>query len=75
MKSLFTSLVVLCFVTAGAQTNKDDVALLQSIYGKEKRALIAEYMTLSDSANALGHCFFALGNRARSLGLTQFNTS
>jgi hypothetical protein len=45
--------ILLCAVTAvfvsvlSAQTNKEDVDLIQALYGKEKKALVSEYMKFS----------------------------
>lgn len=46
MKKLFT-LLALCFSTVVfAQSNKEDVDFIQSIYGKEKKTIIADFIKL-----------------------------
>lgn len=46
MKKLLT-LLVICFSTAAfAQSNKEDVDFIQSIYGKEKKTIIADFIKL-----------------------------
>lgn len=40
-------LVAICFSTvAFAQSNKEDVELIQSIYGKEKKTIVADFIKL-----------------------------
>src|SRR6187401_2586185 len=46
MKKLLI-LVALCLpAIAFAQSNKEDVELIQSLYGKEKKAIVAEFIKL-----------------------------
>jgi Spy/CpxP family protein refolding chaperone len=46
MKKLLI-LVAICFSTvAFAQSNKEDVDFIQSIYGKEKKAIVADFVKL-----------------------------
>ena len=46
MKKLLL-LVAICFSTvAFAQSNKEDVELIQSIYGKEKKTIVADFIKL-----------------------------
>jgi hypothetical protein len=52
MKKLLTALGIFLFISASAQLTKDDVNLIQSIYGKDKRDLMQQYMTFKDSATA-----------------------
>lgn len=52
MKKLLTPVCLLLFFAASAQVTKDDVNLVQAMYGKEKRDLMQEYMQLNDSASA-----------------------
>ena len=51
MKKMLTLVSVLFFLSTSAQT-KDDVNLVQAIYGKDKRDLMQAYMTFSDTAKA-----------------------
>jgi hypothetical protein len=52
MKKLLTAFGILLFISASAQLTKDDINLVQSIYGKDKRELMQQYMTFKDSATA-----------------------
>ena len=47
MKKLLIAAVVLLLSTAGfAQSNKEDIEIIQSLYGKEKKAIVAEFIVL-----------------------------
>lgn len=46
MKKLLTLLVICLSTTAFAQSNKEDVDFIQSIYGKEKKTIIADFIKL-----------------------------
>jgi membrane-associated HD superfamily phosphohydrolase len=49
MKSLFLILIsVTMTVFANAQSNKEDIDLVQAIYGKEKKTLVAEFISITD---------------------------
>ena len=52
MKKFLTPICVLLFFSASAQITKDDVNLIQAMYGKDKRDLMQQYMTFNDSAKA-----------------------
>jgi hypothetical protein len=50
MKKILLTLLVLAFsAPIFAQTNSDDIAIIQSLYGKEKKELVKAYMVLSDA--------------------------
>ena len=51
-KLIFTA--VISMLTAGlfAQSNKEDVDLIQSIFGKEKKELVQAYMTIPEAQSA-----------------------
>lgn len=51
MSKPFLAIVLLfCFsFTVGAQTNQDELALMQSIYGMEKRDIVDEFVELSEA--------------------------
>ena len=51
MKKLLTLASVLFFLSTSAQT-KDDINLIQAMYGKDKRDLMEAYMTFPDTAKA-----------------------
>lgn len=45
-------IVLVCFffaVLVKAQSNKEDVALLQEMFGKDKKSLVSQYMTITDA--------------------------
>lgn len=44
MKKLLTILAICLSTLAFAQSNKEDVDFIQSIYGKEKKAIVAEFI-------------------------------
>src|SRR4051794_32861804 len=52
MKKFLTPICVLLFFAASAQVTKDDVNLIQAMYGKDKRDLMQQYMNFKDSASA-----------------------
>lgn len=45
-KILIAAVAVLLSVTGFAQSNKEDVEIIQSLYGKEKKAIAAEFIVL-----------------------------
>ena len=53
MKKLIV-IAVAFLLSAGmfAQSNKEDIDLIQSIFGKEKKELVQAYMTIPDAQNA-----------------------
>ena len=51
----FIGLALFAFfgLVAGAQSNKEDIAIIQSMFGKAKKDLVIQYMTLpADQAEA-----------------------
>ena len=52
MKKLLTPICLLLVFAASAQLTTDDVNLIQSMYGKDKRDLMQEYLTFKDDASA-----------------------
>ena len=49
-KYLLTALLAIFFASnVSAQTNQDEVQLMQSLYGMEKRDIVAEFVELSDA--------------------------
>jgi hypothetical protein len=52
MKKLLTPLLVLFVMSGSAQVTKDDINLLQAMYGKNKRDLMQNYMQFKDTASA-----------------------
>ena len=52
---LLFSLGAICSFCAGAQTNKEDIDLIQAIYGKEKKAIVADFIMPPDSAEKRLH--------------------
>jgi hypothetical protein len=53
MKKLLFSAVVLIY-SAGllAQSNKEDIALIQAMFGKEKKELVTQYLTIPENQSA-----------------------
>jgi hypothetical protein len=45
---LFCFFVTIPFLTLNAQTNQDELQLMQSLYGMEKRDIVAEFVELSE---------------------------
>ena len=52
MKKFLTPICLLLFFAASAQVTKDDVNLIQAMYGKDKRDIMQQYMTFKDSTSA-----------------------
>jgi hypothetical protein len=52
MKKFLTPICIFLFFSASAQVTKDDINLIQAMYGKEKRDLVQQYMQFNDSASA-----------------------
>ena len=46
MKKIFFLAAICVSVIASAQSNKEDVDLIQAAYGKEKKAIVAEFIQL-----------------------------
>ncbi len=54
MKRLFLlSLGAVCFFSSFGQSNKEDVDMIQAIYGKEKKTIVADFIMPPDSAKKL----------------------
>ena len=52
MKKLLSAALVLVFFSASAQVTQDDVNLIQSMYGKDKRDIMQSYLQFKDDASA-----------------------
>jgi hypothetical protein len=50
MKKLLTAVCVLFVFSVSAQVTQDDVNLIQSMYGKDKRDIMQAYLTFKDEA-------------------------
>lgn len=46
MKKLLIVAIVLLSTAGFAQSNKEDIEIIQSLYGKEKKAIVAEFIVL-----------------------------
>jgi hypothetical protein len=69
MKKLTVILLVFIAGALQAQSMKDDVAIIQSIWGKEKKALVAEYMKLSSQEEAgFWNAYDAYETQRKALG-------
>ena len=51
-KSIFIAAALLLSVAMFAQSNKEDVDLIQSMFGKAKKELVQEYMTIPEAKSA-----------------------
>jgi hypothetical protein len=47
---LLLTIGTLFFISSYAQSNKEDIDMIQSIYGKEKKAIIADFIMPADDA-------------------------
>jgi hypothetical protein len=64
---IFTALIVAGI--ANAQSNKEEVDMLQSIFGMEKKALVADFMNLDASkADAFWKLYDEYENQRKELG-------
>jgi hypothetical protein len=53
MRTLFTAtLLVFIFAGASAQTNKEDLDIIQSVFGKEKKAIVASFVQVDPAKSA-----------------------
>jgi hypothetical protein len=52
MKKLLSAVLVFVFFSASAQLTQDDVNLIQSMYGKDKRDIMQAYLQFKDDASA-----------------------
>jgi hypothetical protein len=52
MKGLLTAALIFFFISVSAQATKDDINLIQAMYGKDKRDLMQDYMKFKDTATA-----------------------
>jgi hypothetical protein len=48
-QSLFLCFGIFIFLSASAQSNKEDLDMIQAIYGKEKKAIVAEFIMPADA--------------------------
>jgi len=51
-KSLLGLVCVLFGLMLNAQSNKEDVAMVQAMFGKDKKALVSQYMTIPEAQKA-----------------------
>lgn len=71
MKKIILTLVVAftCASFAYSQVSQDDVALVQSLYGKDKRELVKQYMKLSGKPDtAFWKIYDAYENERKAMG-------
>ena len=71
MKRLFLlSLGTRCLFSAIGQSNKEDIDMIQAIYGKEKRAIIGDYIMPTDSVRkvAFWNLYDAYESERKALG-------
>lgn len=48
-KAIFLLVVMSAFTFANAQTNKEEIDLMQSAFGMEKKAMVAEFVQVNDA--------------------------
>lgn len=70
MKKLLTPICMLLFFSVSAQLTKDDVNLVQAMYGKDKRDIMQEYLKFNDStsANAFWKLYDSYETERKKLG-------
>ena len=71
---LLSLVAIACSVALFAQSNKEDIELIQSMYGKEKKAIVSEYMTLNAEQGAkFWSLYDAYENDRKILGAERLN--
>src|SRR4051812_33390815 len=67
---LLFSLAALCVLSSFAQSNKEDVDLIQAMYGKEKKAIVADFIMTPDTAKkaAFWRLYDAYETERKNLG-------
>ncbi|MEJ2596512.1 MAG: hypothetical protein P8100_15610 [bacterium] len=71
-KVVLTLLTVFAFVTLQAQTNKEEVELFQSIFGMEKKAIVADFVKVEgESGEAFWSLYDQYESERKELGLTR----
>ena len=70
MKKLLSAVLVFVFFSASAQLTQDDVNLIQSMYGKDKRDIMQAYLQFKDttSANAFWKLYDSYEVERKKLG-------
>jgi hypothetical protein len=70
MKSVFSTVLAICFsLMAMAQSNKEDIAIIQSMFGKAKKDLVSQYMTIpADKTDAFWKTYDAYEADRTALG-------
>ena len=69
MKKLLFIAVMFVSLTGFAQSNKEDVDLIQSIYGKEKKTIVAEFIKLEGAqADAFWKLYDEYETQRKELG-------
>lgn len=75
MYNKLLSLVFIAFLSlsAFAQDNQDEIQLMQSLYGMEKRDIVAEFVELSDTqANEFWALYDEYENQRKELGRKKY---
>jgi hypothetical protein len=75
MYNKLLSLVFMAFLSLGifAQSNQDEIELMQSLYGMEKRDIVAEFIELSEvQENEFWTLYDAYENERKELGKKKF---
>ncbi|MGI9530926.1 hypothetical protein [Lutimonas sp.] len=73
-KNLLTFVILLSFLFTGlAQTNQDEVQLMQSLYGMEKRDIVGEFIELNESQeNAFWELYDEYEMKRQELGKERY---
>ncbi len=74
MKKLFSLIILILFVTTGySQTYQDDLELIQSLYGMEKKEVIDEFVELSpDQEGAFWELYAEYETKRKDLGKKKY---
>ena len=75
MKKYMVPFFMLFFISVSAQVTKDDVNLVQAMYGKDKRDLMQAYMHFKDAASekSFWKMYDAYEAERKKLGERYFN--
>lgn len=74
MKKLFSLIILILFVTIGfSQTYQDDLELIQSLYGMEKKEVIDEFVELNpDQEGAFWELYAEYETKRKNIGKKKY---
>ena len=68
-KALFTILVSIAFISVYGQSNKEEIDLMQSMFGMQKKAIVAQFVQpLASQSDAFWQMYDAYETERKSLG-------